>query len=264
MFVSYIDGDNMSFKDVFRNLNRPLVFTSVWTCLRFMIKVAGPICLGTGLALVAAMLIAAKMSVLESAVFMFIPFICVMLIFFPFFCYGGVVTPRWRVKQMRKAIQAMTGGTPELRKSGPMKYVFEFDGMEYFAKALCVPPKAEYMAIGQLFFPLDDDFPHPFVKKDGIMMQNDDFFDEWCGFLSGKPAAEYIRYSYNSISFIADFKEKVSASDYAYAFGLMKYLPGRFHLMPVSCTQYEEILNKALTESDNGLSTSSEVSEDCK
>lgn len=102
------------------------------------------------------------------------------------------------------------------------------------------------MVIGQLYLPIDDDFPNPFVMKDGIYMMNDDFFYEWSSFLSGKPAAKYIRFSYNSISFIADFKEDVSASDYGYAFDLLRYLPGRFHLMPVSRKQYEEIVNKAI------------------
>ena len=169
-----------------------------------------------------------------------------MSLVFPLLYYGVVAVPRRHVKQMRKAITAMTGEAPEWRKTGPMKFVFEFYGIEYFAEALAVPMKAECMVIGQLYLPIDDDFPNPFVMKDGIYMMNDDFFYEWSSFISGKPAAKYIRFSYNSISFIADFKEDVSASGYGYAFDLLKYLPGRFHLMPLSCKQYEEIVNKAI------------------
>lgn len=248
MFVRYIDGDNVSFKELFRNIKSPIVFTSAWTCFKFIFKLIGPICLVTGLILGAAMFMDGKISALEFAAFIFIPFISVMSLVFPLLYYGAVAVPRRRVKQMCKAITAMTGETPELRKTGPMKFVFEVEGVEYFAEVMGVPMKAEYMVIGKSFLPLDDDFPEPFVMKDGIYVMNDDFFYEWSSFLSGKPAAEYIRYSHNSISFIADFKEKVSASDYGYAFDLLEYLPGRFHLMPVSCKQYEEIANKAIRD----------------
>ncbi len=246
MFVRYIDGDNVSFKELFRNIKSPIVFTSAWTCFKFIFKVIGPLCLVLGMILWTAVSMDSKIGILEFAAFIFIPFIFFMLLVFPLLYYGVVAVPRRHVKQMCKAITAMTGEAPEWRKTGPMKFVFEFYGIEYFAEALVVPMKAECMVIGQLYLPIDDDFPNPFVMKDGIYMMNDDFFYEWSSFLSGKPAAKYIRFSYNSISFIADFKEDVSASDYGYAFDLLKYLPGRFHLMPVSRKQYEEIVNKAI------------------
>lgn len=41
MFVRYIDGDNVSFKELFRNIKSPIVFTSAWTCFKFIFKVIG-------------------------------------------------------------------------------------------------------------------------------------------------------------------------------------------------------------------------------
>ncbi len=165
MFVRYIDGDNVSFKELFRNIKSPIVFTSAWACFKFIFKMIGPICLVIGLILGTAVSMDRKIIALEFAAFIFIPFILVMLLVFPLLYYGTVALPRRRLKQMCKAITAMTGEAPELRKTGPMEFVFEFYGIEYFAEASAVSMKAECMVIRQLYLPVDEDFPNPFVIK---------------------------------------------------------------------------------------------------
>ncbi len=71
MFVRYIDGDNVSFKELFRNIKSPIVFTSAWTCFKFIFKVIGPLCLVLGMILWTAVSMDSKIGVLEFAAFIF-------------------------------------------------------------------------------------------------------------------------------------------------------------------------------------------------